>query len=142
MSTAEPDPRPEDSGQPAGPPPDPPPPPASSGLPHAPPLQHNETAPEPGLRSRLAMLGGLVGAILYLLLIGASFVTSGTEPGMQVLTLFAGMILLTIAMLVLGIALVIFQRTRLFAIGLLIAVAFGVFVSAGVCVAVVSTGGA
>jgi hypothetical protein len=110
-------------------------------LPHAPPLQENE-AVEPAPRSRLAMLGGLVGAILYLLLIGASFVTSGTEPGMQVLTLFAGMVLLTIAMLVLGVALVIFQRSRPFAIGLLIAVAFGVFISGGVCVAVVSTGGA
>jgi hypothetical protein len=61
--------------------------------------------------------------------------------GYWALALFFGMIVLTIVLLIAGGVMVAFQQTRSFAIGLLIAIAIGVFISGGVCVAALSTTG-
>ena len=126
MSTSEPDPRPD---EPALPPP--------------PPLSSNELvsgASDPR-RMRLAVIGGIVGVALYAALVAASFATGGSEQGYWVLALFFGMIVLTIVLMIVGGVLVAFQQTRSFAIGLLIAIAVGVFVSGGVCFAAMSRTG-
>jgi hypothetical protein len=87
------------------------------------------------------VIGGIVGVALYGVLVAASFATGGSQEGYWVLALFFGMIVLTIVLLIVGGVLVAFQQTRSFAIGLLIAIAIGVFVSGGVCVAAMSTTG-
>ena len=87
------------------------------------------------------MIGGLVGIVLYGVIIAVSLATGTPDQGNGALILLALMILLTIVMVIAGVVLVIFQRTRQFAIGLLISIAIGVFVSGGVCVAVASTAG-
>jgi hypothetical protein len=90
---------------------------------------------------RLAVIGGIVGVALYVALVAASFATGGSEQGYWVLALFFGMIVLSIVLLIVGGVLVAFRQTRSFAIGLLIAIAIGVFISGGVCVAAMSTTG-
>jgi hypothetical protein len=129
MSTSEPDPRPDEPA-----------------LPSAPPLSSAEQAGAARAggdprRTRLAVIGGIVGVGLYVLLVGASFATGGTDQGYWALALFFGMIVLTIVLMIVGGVMVAFQQTRSFAIGLLIAIAIGVFVSGGVCVAALSTTG-
>jgi Na+/melibiose symporter-like transporter len=117
-------------------------PPAPS-LPAAPPLSSTERsgASAGSIRTRLAVIGGIVGVALYILLVVASFATGGSEEGYWALALFFGMIVLTVVLMIVGGVLVAFQQTRSFAIGLLIAIAIGVFISGGVCVAALSTTG-
>jgi hypothetical protein len=85
------------------------------------------------------MIGGIVGVVLYLMLVGTTFATGGSTEGYWALALFFGMIGLTLALLIVGGVMVAFRQTRSFAIGLLIAIAIGVFLSGGVCVAALST---
>ena len=70
-----------------------------------------------------------------------SFATGGSEQGYWALALFFGMIVLSFVLVIAGGVMVAFQQTRPFAIGLLISIAIGVFVSGGVCVAALSTTG-
>ena len=137
MSTTEPDPGPDDQGPP---PPTPAPPLPPAGLPSAPPLTPSEasTPRSDQGRRRQVLIGGLVGVVLYGLLVTTSMAAGGSDQGAWVLSLFFGMIVLTIVMVIAGGLLVAFGRTRSFGIGLLIAIAIGVFVSGGVCVALIA----
>jgi hypothetical protein len=132
MSTSEPDPRPDEPGPPTGP-----------SLPPPPPLSSAEKSgvSDGSGRTKLAVIGGIVGVALYLMLVGTTFATGGSTEGYWALALFFGMIVLTIVLLIAGGVMVAFQQTRSFAIGLLIAIAIGVFISGGVCVAALSTTG-
>jgi hypothetical protein len=120
MSTTEPDPRPDEPS-----------------LPSAPPLTPSESTAADGRGGlRLGVIGGLVGIALYTALIVLSLSSSDTDPGTRVFALFGGMIVLTIVATIAAVVLVIFQRTRPFAVGLLIAIGIGVVVSGGICIGV------
>jgi len=123
---------------PAPPPPGLPPAPPPPGLPPAPPLSGGEGPP--GSRNlRPAIIGGVVGLAIYGLHIALSFAASSGDQTSVLISLFAGIILLTIVLMVAGIVLVIIPRTRMFAVGLLIAIAIGAFVDSGVCIAYTGT---
>jgi hypothetical protein len=84
-----------------------------------------------------ALIGGGVGLAAYAALAILVGVSSGGSGGgeMVLFGMFFGIVAVTIIMVIVGVVLVAIQRTRMFAIGLLIAIAVGIFVDGGVCVA-------
>jgi len=140
MSSIEPEPRPDESETPPTPPPAWPPPgtPVPRGLPPAPPLSES-LPPETRRNIKPALLGGAVGLAVYAALAVLGALNAGTGNGEMVLFgMFFGIIAITIILVIAGVVLVAFGRTRTFAIGLLIAIAVGIFVDGGVCIALAS----
>lgn len=105
-------------------------------LPVAPPLSEGEERPtQRSATTRMALLGGLAGLVAFLIPLAITFASERSADGLWALGLLAWIVILTIVLVIAGVVMVIFERTRGFAIGLLISIALGVFIDSGVCIA-------
>jgi hypothetical protein len=116
----------EPSGQdPSGPDP--------SGLPGEP----APAAPSPSGRQRLIGIGvGLLGYVVALLLAVFQIGTTGDDAGLTPLYYAIFAALWSAILIVAGVVLVVIDRTRAFGVGVLIAVAIGVFGGGGICIGI------